>query len=774
MSAQGRPADLATLDSIQRRVLWLSAYLVHHANSVRPNPDGTKVGGHQASSSSVVGLMTALYFHALRPGDIVATKAHASPVLYAIEYLRGRLTAEQLRGLRTLGGLQAYPSRRKNPEIIDLSTGSMGLGAVSAAFGALAARYVSQHGGPALPARFIAVLGDAELDEGNVWEALLEEAVRELDNLLWIVDVNRQSLDRITPDARRGQLRDWFRGAGWHVIELRWGGRLRALFARPGGERLRARLEGLGNAEYQSLLRLPPGGARKVLTATPAGEADPAVDRLLAEIPDEALASLVADVGGHELPAILEAIEEAGRPRSGPCVILADTIKGWGYPFAGDPMNHSALLTQGQLAELRASLGLAPGEEWAGFAPGSAEAELIRRAPAPYAPPPRPHDEALEVPESLDETYPPQSSTQEAFGRVLGRLGRLPIGDRVVTLSADVSVTTHLAGWINRKGVYFPRAKPGFTAEGPQVVQWKESPEGQHIELGIAEHNLFLTLGAFGLTAELSGMTLLPIGTLYDPFVSRGLDALYHALYAGGRFIVAATPSGISLSPEGGAHQSVITPGIGVALPAITYYEPTFAQEVEWILLDGFHRLINRGDAESLYLRLSTKPIDQALAPAPSPAYREAVLRGGYRLIDAREQPGHDPEANAVHIFAAGVMVPEAVEASRALAAEGICASVFAVTSPDLLYRSICTTRPYVLDLVSADEEGVPVVSVLDGHSHALAFLGGALGVPQQPLGVDHFGQSGARGDLYRHYRIDAAAIARAAHGLLARGPALE
>ena len=764
-------APIATLESIQKRVLWLSALMVHHANSTRPNPDGTKVGGHQASSSSVAGLMTALYFHALRPGDIVATKAHASPILYAIEYLRGRLTAEQLRGLRSLGALQAYPSRRKNPEIIDLSTGSMGLGAVSAAFGALAARYVSQHGAAAMPARFIALVGDAELDEGNVWEGLLEEAVRELDNLLWIVDVNRQSLDRVVPDARRAQMREWFRGAGWHVIELRWGGRLRARFGRPGGERLRARLEGLGAAEYQALLRLPAGAARKAVVATPDGEADAAVDRLLADVPDETLGALLADVGGHDLAAILAAYAEAAQPRRGPCVILADTIKGWGYPFAADQMNHGTLLTQRQLDELRESLDVDPADEWAGFAAGSTEAALVRGAPAPYAPPAV--EPAPEVPDTLEETYPPQSSTQEAFGRVLGRLGRVPIGDRVVTFSADVSVTTHLAGWITRKGVYFPRAKPGFAAAGPAMVQWKESPAGQHVELGIAEHNLFLALGAFGLAHELSGRTLLPIGTLYDPFVSRGLDALYHALYAGGRFIVAATPSGVSLSPEGGAHQSVITPGIGVALPAITYYEPTFAQEVEWILLEGLRGLLRRGDAESLYLRLSTKPIDQALAPAPSPAHREAVLRGGYRLIDAREQRGYDPDGNAVHIFAAGVMVPEAVAASRALAATGICASVFVVTSPDLLYRGLRATRPYVLDLVAADEEGVPVVSVLDGHSHALAFLGGALGVPQLPLGVDHFGQSGSRGDLYRHYGVDADAIARAAHSLLAGGPSL-
>jgi pyruvate dehydrogenase E1 component len=217
----------------------------------------------------------------------------------------------------------------------------------------------------------------------------------------------------------------------------------------------------------------------------------------------------------------------------------------------------------------------------------------------------------------------------------------------------------------------------------------------------------------------------------------------------------------------------VITPGIGIALPAITYYEPAFAHEVEWILLEGLRGLVRRGEAESLYLRLSTKPIEQALAPAPSPAYRDAVLRGGYRLIDARERPGYDPEGDAVHIFAAGVMVPEAVAASRALAADGVHANVFVVTSPDLLHRGLRTTCPYVLELVSADEEGVPVVSVLDGHSHGLAFLGGALGVPQIPLGVDHFGQSGSRGDLYRHYGVDAAAMVQATNRLLARGPGL-
>jgi len=767
MAATGSLADLAVLESIQRRVLWLAALTVHHANT-RANPDGTKVGGHQPSSSSVTSLMTALYFSALREGDVVATKAHASPVLYAIEYLRGRLSADDLRSLRVLGGLQAYPSRRKNPSVIDLSTGSMGLGAVTATFAALARRYVGDRWGAPPVGRFIAMVGDAELDEGNVWESLLEEHVAGLGNLLWIVDMNRQSLDRVTPDGRRRQIAEWFGAAGWRVIELRWGRRLQALFAKRGGDRLRSRLETMANAEYQALLRRPAGMVRKALVTAPGGQVDGALDRLVGHLSDEALAAAVADVGGHDLSLILDAFEEAASERDRPCVILAQTIKGWGLPLAGDPMNHGALLTAAQMETLRESLGVLAGEEWSAFAESSPEARWIRGRPKPFSEPPL-HGEAPVIPESLEESYPPQSSSQEAFGRALGRLGRLAAGAHIVTLSADVAVTTHLAGWINRKGVWAPSARPDFFAETPQAMQWKESPAGQHVELGIAEHNLFLALGAFGLSRELSGVTLLPIGTLYDPFITRGLDALYHALYAGGKFIVVATPSGVSLSPEGGAHQSVITPGIGVALPAIAYYEPAFALEVEWILLDALRSLLDRDRGESLYLRLSTKPVDQSLAPAPDPEYRRAVLNGGYRLIDARREPGWDPEENAVHLFAAGVMVPEAVEAARSLRAEGILASVFVVTSPDKLYRGLREPRPYLEELVAAEEDGVPVVSVLDGHSHGLAFLGSALGVSQLALGVDHFGQSGSRRDLYAHYGIDAPSMLRAARTLLGR-----
>jgi pyruvate dehydrogenase E1 component len=495
--------------------------------------------------------------------------------------------------------------------------------------------------------------------------------------------------------------------------------------------------------EYQSLLCLPPDRVRE-----------------LAGAPKE----LVADVGGHDLAAVLEALADADRERERPTVIVADTIKGWNLPFAGDPLNHGMLLTAAQVEALRATLGIPAGDPPPPFPADSPEGRHIASLP-PLFKAPRPGSSSrLDVPAALDSSYTGPISTQEAFGRVLGALARLPAAERLVTVSADVAVTTHLAGWITRRGVYFPEKRPDHFGERGivQAMPWRESPGGQHIELGIAEHNLFLLLGALGLAGDLSGEPILPLGTLYDPFVARGLDALLHALYSGARFVVAATPSGITLSPEGGAHQSVITPSIGIALPHCAYYEPTFAQDTEWILLDGLRRIAD-GSGESLYLRLSTRPIDQGLRPAS--VEREAVLRGGYRVIDHAR-----PD---VTIWATGVMLAEAVDAARSLQADGVAATVFSITSADLLYRGYVAARKgghaasHLDRLVRETEVAAPLLSVIDGHSHALGFLGSALGTLQLPLGVEDFGQSGTRRDLYRHYGIDADAIARGARTLL-------
>jgi pyruvate dehydrogenase E1 component len=784
--------------SIQDRLLWLTTNTIHHANSRRANPSPERVGGHQSSSTSSLTLLTALYFKLLRPGDRIAVKPTAAPVFYAIQVLRRLLAPEGLLGYRSLGGLQAYPSRVKNPDWFDFSTGSMGLGAVAPAFAALMDRYLCDRFGGAgdlepgqAPAvgrpRNIALVGDAELDEGSVWEAWTEEAMADLAGHVVVVDLNRQSLDRVVGDHRSRQLERLFQALGWHVVSLRFGRRLAALFAERGGDWLRGRLEAMENLEYHALLRLPPAAARKAL-----GEgAPPETVARLEALGDAEVAALLADLGGHDLDAIVDAFAQAEAVADRPVAILAWTLKGWRLPFAGDPLNHGAQLTGDQLAALRRDLGVPEDDEWAPFPPGSPEDRYVQRVmgegiglPRRFRPPPR-----VPIPDRLDLPPRPTTSTQEAFGDVLAALGRQPALDSaLVTVSADVSTTTHLSGWVNRRGVYATRERDdAFERHGLRpLIRWKESPAGQHLELGIGEASFFVLLSVLGLAEELSGRRLLPIGTLYDCFLPRGLDPLLHATYSKARFILVASPSGISLAPEGGAHQSVLTPALGIEVPNLLAWEPTFAREVEWFLLEALRVIQDPERGEAVYLRLSTKTVDQALMqPAldrvGEEALRAQVLRGGYRLVDRSAEPGYEPGANVVTLVAAGVMVPEAVEASRQLAADGIHANVVALTSPRACYAEwrrqvdavVQGQEPapmWVRELFPAqDLEGeVPVVSVLDGHSHALAWLGTVLGVPHVPLGVDAFGQSGARADLYRHYGIDPDAIARAARVLLA------
>jgi len=273
----GQDVDLEALDAVARRVLWLATAIVHHANRVRPNPSGIKVGGHQASSASMVSLMTALWFAHLRAPDRVSVKPHASPVLHAINYLLGGLDASYLPRLREYGGLQSYPSRTKDPDPVDYSTGSVGIGATAPIWGALAHRYVAGHFDVPRGGRQIALLGDAELDEGAVWEAIADPMVARLGEVLWVVDLNRQSLDRVVPDIAAGRLRSMFEAAGWHAETVKYGRVLGELFARDGGEALRERIDAMGNEEYQRLLRADDEQLRDRL---PAG--DPAIDRLIA------------------------------------------------------------------------------------------------------------------------------------------------------------------------------------------------------------------------------------------------------------------------------------------------------------------------------------------------------------------------------------------------------------------------------------------------------------------------------------------------------------
>jgi len=754
--------------AIEDRVLWLATAIVDHANRVRPNPSGLKVGGHQASSASMVTIMTSLWLEQLRADDRVSVKPHASPVLHALEYLLGQLDASYLITLRDFGGLQSYPSRLKDPVPADYSTGSVGIGATAPIWGALARRYVNTQLGAGGTGRQWSLVGDAELDEGAVWEAVLDPMVAELGEVVWVVDLNRQSLDRVVPTMGASRLQGMFTAAGWQVLTVKYGRVLEELFARPGGAALRGRIDDMSNAEYQRMLRRSPEELRTHLPGEGAGAAE--IATLIAGVSDSELLAAVRNLGGHDLSALREAYAQIDDTR--PTVILAYTLKGYGLATEGHPQNHSALLTEAQMRQLADGLGTDPTEPWALFAPGSAAARLLaeaaqrlRRTEPTAAPAPA-------VPPDLGRTPGGTMTTQAALGRTLLDLNRAApeVGERVVTVSPDVSSSTNLGGWVNKVGVWSHEDRRDWFADDAEtILHWREKPSGQHIELGIAETNLVGVIGELGATWSRWGQPLLPIGVLYDPFVERALEPWSFTIYAGGQSILVGTPSGVTLAPEGGAHQSITTPSIGLEQPGCLSYEPAFAVDTEWCLLAALGQL-GRPGGRSAYLRLSTRPVDQKLAGVPSdPAARERrrkqVVAGGYALRRVS-----DP---AITLVTMGAVVPETLAAADRLTGLGLAADVVVVTSPGLLFRALQARRgldeapTWILDSAFPAERSAPMVTVLDGHPHTLAFLAGVRGVPASHLGVTGFGQSGDLESVYRYHGLDTDTLVGAALDLV-------
>jgi pyruvate dehydrogenase E1 component len=760
-------ARLDALAQIERQVLWLSTAIVHHANRVRPNPAGMKVGGHQASSASMVSIMTSLWFGHLQSQDRVSVKPHASPVLHAINYLLGELDESYLPTLRAFAGLQSYPSRVKDPDPVDYSTGSVGIGATAPIWGAVARRYLNNrftagNGGTPANGRQYSLLGDAELDEGAVWEAIVDPGVAELGEIVWVVDVNRQSLDRVVPLIAADRLRGMFTAAGWQVITLKYGRLLDKLFAQPGGDALRHRIDAMPNPEYQRLLRCHPDELRRRL---PGG--DESVAGLIAGLDDATLAAAIRNLGGHDLAALDDAYSAIDDDR--PTLILAYTIKGYGLPVEGHPQNHSALLTAEQMRELAVHLGTDPDQPWQRFAADTTAARLCAETARRLKRPPVPQHVPPVVPADLGRTPTGVATTQAALGRALLDLTREApeAARRVVTVSPDVSSSTNLGGWVNKVGVWSASERTDWFADDAEtILHWREKPTGQHIELGIAETNLVGLLGELGATWSRWGQPLLPIGVLYDPFVERALEPWSFGIYAGGQSILVGTPSGVSLAPEGGAHQSITTPSIGIEQPGCITYEPAFALDTEWCLLASLARLGKAGGC-SAYLRLSTRPVSQKLADVPGdPAARERrrrqVVAGAYPL---RRVP--QPK---VTIAAMGAVLPEALAAAERLPA----ADVVCITSPGLLFRALRIRQglqepgeSWILDQAFPADRATPLVTVLDGHPHTLAFLATINRVPHAALGVAQFGQSGSIEDLYRYNGIDTDSIIRAALDLL-------
>ena len=766
--------DLETLAAVQDRVLWLSTSITHHANKVRANTSGVKVGGHQASSASVTSIMTALYFEHLRAPDRVSVKPHASPVLHAIEYLLGTLDERYLTTLREFGGLQSYPSRLKDPVPADFSTGSVGIGATAPVWSAVAHRYVAGHFDVPRGGRQVAILGDAELDEGACWETIVDPMVSSLGEVLWIVDLNRQSLDRVVPDIAAERMEGMFASAGWHTQTVKYGRLLESLFARDGGGALRRRIDRMANQEYQRLLR---GDAVELRDRLPgSGRGRREIARLIADVEDDELLRAVGDLAGHDLGALLNAFDSADAVTGQPSVIFAYTIKAWRLATRGHPANHSALLSSEQWAQLAPTLGTDASDPWARFPDASAEAELCRRAAARLQREPVTLRPGPELPTDMGRDYAGRASTQQAFGRFFVDLAHAApdAASHVVTVSPDVASSTNLGGWINRVGIWHQGERVDWFADDTDtLVRWRESEHGQHIELGIAEGNLVGLLSELGATWSRHGQPLLPIGTMYDPFVNRALEPWSFGMYAGGQSILVGTPSGVTLAPEGGAHQSIITPSVGLEQPRCVAWEPAFGQDLEWTLLEALGRL-GRPDGTSAYFRLTTRPIDQSIAAVPEDpdgrdARRRDALAGGYVLSAAAALR---PD---VVLVGMGAIMPEVLAAAAELTQAHVAVDVVCLTSADLVFRALQARQGLgsgaedILDVLFPAERAAPIVSILDGHPHTLTFLSAIRCQPIACLGVSDFGQSGDVADLYVHFGIDDDTIVGAAVDLLER-----
>lgn len=768
------------LDALEEKLLWLASWTIHNANHLRENRDGLKVGGHQASCASMTTLMAALYFHALRPQDRVAVKPHASPVLHAVEYLFGRQTQAQMELFRAWGGMQSYPSRTKDQIRVDFSTGSVGLGVAVTAFASLIQDMWIARGeiDEADAGRFISLMGDAELDEGNIYEALIESYKHDIRNTWWIVDYNRQSLDATTSEKMFDRFDDIFETAGWEVLTLKYGARQRAAFKKPGGARLRNWIDDCPNDLYAALTYQGGEAWRKRLSEDL--KESPKTLELLAHYSDDELSSLMTELGGHCLVTLLDAFEQAASSEV-PKLIIAYTTKGRKLPFQGHKDNHSGLMTVTQMEEFRQKLGVENGDEWGELAGLNAKRaksakSVLRAAPWREAKKETRSAPAVSVPNlaSMPDPGRGKISTQIAFGKIMNDLAReeTDFVSRIATTSPDVTVSTNLGGFVNRKGLFSRTASEDVFKQrkiaSPQI--WAHTPKGQHVELGIAENNLFLMLAAMGLSKDLFGQRIFPVGTVYDPFIARGLDALNYACYQDARFILVATPSGVTLAPEGGAHQSISSPLIGMGQPGLTYWEPAFADEVRVILQEAFDA-IERPEGGSSYLRLSTRQIDQVDREMTDELASD-ILNGAYWA----KKPSGD--ANLAVVYS-GAIAPEAMSAWEQLVEDVPGIGLLAVTSPDVIHRDwMASTRSpwtgeagatsHIERLLGELSSSSGLVTIIDGGPSTLSWMGSVRGQRVRALGVERFGQTGDLPDLYREYRLDANAILDAAASLLA------
>ncbi|MBV68994.1 MAG: transketolase [Pelagibacterales bacterium] len=751
--------ELNILRDLERKVSWLSNYIIHYANNLRLKEDDLKVGGHQASCASVISILVVLYFKILNKFDRIAIKPHASPVFHAIQYLLNNQSLENLKNFRKINGAQAYPSLTKDYSNVDFSTGSVGLGGAMTIFSSIVQDYLfcndilKTHN----KSKMISVFGDAELDEGNVYEALLEGAKHEIENCWWIIDYNRQSLDGIIYEKLFDKLINLFKLMDWDVHILKYGKKLQRLKSLKGGYRILKWIDDCPNDLFSALTFQGGNAWRSTLKDDFNKNKD--ISNIIDPLNDTELHQLMTNLAGHDIEELNEVFSK-NKNFAKPACFICYTVKGFGLPLAGHKDNHSGIMNIDQFNVYQEAMKIEAGKEW----DKTEGLKVPKQTFIKYLSKNNFYnvgkervltDQYVEFAEKKI-SFKNYLSTQDAFGQIINDIGKdeEKVTKRIVTASPDVTVSTNLGSWVNQRNIFRRNAKIDIFKEKKvtSAQKWKYSPNGQHIELGIAENNLFLLLGALGTSENMFGTRLLPIGTIYDTFIGRGLDALNYATYINARFILVGTPSGVTLSHEGGAHQSIITPNIGISQPNLSYYEPSFADELNLLIFWALNN-IQKKKGKSVYLRLSTKKLLQPKRELTN-LIKDDIISGGYWFKNNYKELD-------LLIVTTGVIIGEVINCLNTLKEENLNIGVFVVTSPDELYKDwVYSTKKinyksHLEKKLQNIDTNTPIISIIDGHSSALSWIGSVKGQKVIPMGVNNFGKSGDLKEVYELNEIN-------------------
>lgn len=892
--------NLKTLSNIVQRAHYLANQMIYMANHREDKQKGDpKVGGHSSASSSSIHICGALHLLIKSGFDHIANKPHASPTDHSYNYLldllldsnkqklsldEANVTMSKLRAFSQNGEsvFQSYHSIYDPDHHNFFPSGTVGIPPVQAGYLAHAYRYAKNHGYNVPEAHFWAIMGDSEFREGSLFEAVPDFAEREIGNLTWILDYNRQSLDghRITnktimqgtDDTR---IEKTMLANGWEVIQVRHGQFRQELFQRTGGDIFKKWLEeDLEDYELQALLLLK--NAHELYKQVQSRH--PEIKSFLTSLSEEELLKGINDFGGHDILQLAEAMEQSKKDPNRPTFIIAHTLKGWNLKMAAEQGNHSALPDENEMMELRKSTGIEANTNFARFDESSSEGKFLKtRGDQLYKQIVEQNslkeknrelflhkfNEYGEIPDSLDinlkmASYP---HTQWMLGQLTAKLTRIantpleesrlkekqkPLtpqekswktpAELIVSLAPDVGTSTNLNPSMDGH-IFAPLHVEDFETEYhvkdsklPDLIPGEEVTD-RYIRFEIAESNAMSCLGSYGRLADILGIPILPLMTVYDFFIKRALDQYFYNLYWKSSFILCGTPSGVTLSPEGAQHGWKSD----FQIPNQITWEPFFCVEFDWIFSDAIkrHAYADNQGRTGVLIRGVTRGIEQkdllkylskqsrfklgltagstlTIAGQSYPnsieenqleslsedeilaQLKNDVLAGAYYLINYEGYFGYEPGDNVLNIFAMGSLVTEAMEASNRLLEEGVYANVIVVTSPDLLLGNLglennyfhlkevlkinsnlylqpqLNGHPQGSELVTLSGRRIPVVSVHDGEPGLLDNIGSIVGVKQEALAIRKHSKCGRPVDVYKFHGIDSASVIEACKKVLA------